>query len=311
MHKHPHHEHRQHKVERARVAHLTKGYASGGAVRHEEAEESEPTARKARKRGGMMAEGKKAKHRRDRAMRAKGGRAKHRADGGSAADPVPYDQMSKEERDRMNDATNAVGQGRAKGGRVGKGKGATHVNVIIGGQKDNAPMPVPVPAGGAPMAAPPPAMGAGLAPHPPISSPPPGAGAVPMIPRAKGGRVKDGPAYREGIRAGTAVQHSDGKGQTNTKANLNRGRPITFADGGKVESVGKGSLMQHAKEHARLKAEGKMRAAGGAVEAEGRGKMGGGPKLPGGVVAGESRIAQASRAKSRFAKPTREEDGAR
>lgn len=239
---HPFHEHKQHKVEKQRVGHITRGYASGGAVRHEEAEEAESTAKRA-KRGGMMAEGKKAKHRHDRMPRAKGGRA--------------------------------------------KGKGATHVNVIIGGQKDNTPpMPVPVPAGGPPM--PPPGMGA-MAPHPPIGSPPPGAGAVPMIPRKKGGRVKSGPAYDEGKRNGTQVQHSDGLGSTNTKANLDRGRPVTFKAGGKVVS---------------------FRATGGRTEAPPYGKAMG-PDLEAGVLTGEGRLKQAKRGASRYAKPMRETNGAR
>ena len=36
---HPHNEHRQHKVERRRVEHITKGYASGGGVHADEAED--------------------------------------------------------------------------------------------------------------------------------------------------------------------------------------------------------------------------------------------------------------------------------
>jgi hypothetical protein len=270
MHKHPFHEYRQHAVEKSRVGHITKCYAAGGTVRREEAEEAAPTAQRA-KRGGMMAEGKKAKHRADRVQRARGGRT--------------------------------------------KGKGATHVNVIIGGQKDNNPMPVPVPApapgGGPPM--PPPAMDAGVGPR--IGSPVPGGGPMPMIPRKSGGRVKNGPAYDEGIRAGTQVQHSDGKGATNTKANLDRGRPITFKSGGKVVSfhakdkaVGAGSLAQHKKEHAAMGLT--KRATGGRTEAPPYGEAMG-PKLPGGAGTGESRIAQAGRARSRYAKPMKETNGAR
>lgn len=232
-HKHPFHEHRQNSVERSRVAKMTKGYASGGAVTcDDDGDEAMPAAK--RKRGGaMMAEGKKAKHRRDRMPRAKGGRAN-------------------------------------------KGKGATHVNVIIGGQKDNAPpVPIPVPAGGPPM--PPPGL-AGMAPHPTIGSPPPGAGAVPMLPRKKGGRVKSGPAYDEGKRNGTQVSHVPAK-EPDIK-NLGRGKPITFKSGGKVKS---------------------FYAKGGAVESSQ--EVSPASKLPGGVAGGEARLAQSARARSKFSKP--------
>ena len=105
-----------------------------------------------------------------------------------------------------------------------------------------------------------------------------------MPPRARGGGVKSGPAWEEGKKSGTQVQHSDGLGHTNTAANLERGRPVTFMSGGRVRSF----------------------YAGGKV-----GKMGGGPDLPGGAVTGETRIAQAGRAKRGYAKPMKETDGAR
>ena len=43
---HPHHEHRQHKVEKRRVHELTKGYAAGGAVGIDDAAEDERMYRK-------------------------------------------------------------------------------------------------------------------------------------------------------------------------------------------------------------------------------------------------------------------------
>ena len=188
---------------------------------------------------------------------------------------APEGKKAKHRRDRVT---------RARGGKVGHKKGATHVNVIVnGGGKE--PMPIPVPAGGPPMPppgmAPPPVAGlGGPPPGMPPGGPPPG-----MIPpRARGGKVKSGPAWEEGRRDGTQVQPSPGKGQTNTPENLHRGRPITFSSGGVVKS---------------------FRAYGGRTEAP-KG-MGGGPKLPGGVVSGESRLVQAARTKRRYAKPIHED----
>ena len=192
---HPHHEHRDHKVQHRRVAHLTKGYAHGGAVHSDEAEDK-ALIRKEVKRSALKVEGKHAKHRSDK----------------------PH---------------------RAKGGRTNKKGGKTVVNVIAGGHP--APMGGPAMAGGPPQpmpAAPP------MPPRPmmpPPGMPPGGPGMPPgMPPRraggrafAKGGRVADGPAWNEGRRAGTQVQHtpnkSDGK-------DIGRGKVITYATGGKVEA---------------------------------------------------------------------------
>jgi hypothetical protein len=66
---------------------------------------------------------------------------------------------------------------RAKGGRAGKGKGHTHVNVIVAPQAGGGgggPPPMP-PAGGPPMPPPRPPMGAGAPPGMPPGMPPPGA----------------------------------------------------------------------------------------------------------------------------------------
>ena len=49
---------------------------------------------------------------------------------------------------------------------------------------------------------------------------------------ASGGAVKDGPAWREGLRSGTPVQNNpSGK---NDQQDVNRGRPITYRRGGRV-----------------------------------------------------------------------------
>ena len=75
---HPHHAHRAHKVEKSRVHHIAKGYATGGAVAP-----SSDTGTKAKranggavKRAGFNSGGAVAKHRADK--RARGGRTKHK-----------------------------------------------------------------------------------------------------------------------------------------------------------------------------------------------------------------------------------------
>ncbi len=128
-------------------------------------------------------------------------------------------------------------EGKASGGRLdryargGKVKKAgTNVNVIIAPQGGSGamakpPMPLPPPPTGIapPMGGPPPGMGAG----------PPGM--PPMMPHSKGGRAyaKGGSVYEEGRRNGTQVQHTDGK---NDGKDLGRGKPITYAGGGRTEA---------------------------------------------------------------------------
>lgn len=242
---HPLNEHRQHKVERSRVHTMTKGYASGGSVKHSDAAEDKKLVK------GMV---KKA------ALRADGGAVKARADRPA----------------------------RKKGGRVKKSN--TTVNVITGGHAPvaglGAAMPPPGPP---PMAAAPPAM-----PPRPMMPPPgaPGPGAPglppgPMMPPPhrdggrvhaykKGGRVgvnTGSSVYEEGVKAGTQIQHSDGK---NDGKDLHRGRVITYASGGKVQK----------------------RAAGGTIYAPEKGGMG--PKLEGGAGGAEARIEKAARAKTHY-----------
>lgn len=240
---HPFAEHRKDIVEKDRVSHIAHGHkhrASGGGVHSDEAQD--------RKLFGKMiaehdrkAEGKKPKHRRDRVARAKGGK---------------------------------VGR---------KGKGATHVNVIVGGQ--HAPPPAP------PMMGPSPAPPAAMAPPPAsppggmpgLGGPPPGMGPMrarggpieaPKKAYAKGGGVKSGPAWEEGLKSGTRVQHS--KAKSVDIANMNRPKPITYNRGGKVEAP------------------------------QGVEKM---SKLPGGSGGGAGRIAKAE--KYGYGKPMKEVNGAR
>lgn len=228
---HPYASERQSKVERSRVPHITRGYASGGVVT------AAPVAPK---------------------PNAKASRPKF-AVGGAVA---PARQ------DRPN---------RARGGRT-KSKG-TNVNVIIGSPAGaNAapppgvagPMPVPVPV------APPPR---------PVMAPPPGPGGPPMAAAgpggpppgmpirssggrayASGGAVKSGPAFEEGKRLGTKVQHAPGKMDGK---DIGRPRVVTFKTGGAVNAQPTG---QH------------------------------GPKFKGGAGGGIARIEKEERADKKYAK---------
>ena len=211
------HEHRAHKVEHSRVAHITKGYASGGAVAEA------PVAKAKRASGGkvmgerdaMAVMGKPAKERMDKPSRKAGG--------------------------KVEESVN-----RARGGRT-KHKGHTTVNVInTGGGHPGLGMGGPPPGLGAapPMMPPRPPMAPPMPPGAPGMAPPGGAPMMPppgMPPRrsggrayAKGGAVKDGPAWNEGKRAGTSVQNNpSGK---NDQRDVGRGKPITYKTGGRIEA---------------------------------------------------------------------------
>lgn len=194
---HPHNEIRDHKVQHSRVAHIAKGYADGGAV-HSDAAQDRAMVKGMVKPGSLKVDGGKPTQRADKPHRARGGRTK-------------------------------------KGGK-------TVVNVINAGGTHPAPTgPMPMPGGPPPMAAAPPM------PPRPMPGPPPGPmpGGPPgmppgMPPRKAGGRafanggaVKSGPAWNEGRKAGTQVTHSPGK---NDQVGLNRGKPITYKTGGRIES---------------------------------------------------------------------------
>lgn len=126
----------------------------------------------------------------------------------------------------------------ARGGRAKGGK--THINVNVMPQNPMQPqrIPVPVPAQSPPI---PPGAGAmppGLA-VPPGGAPPslarpPMPGMMPpgMPMRKRGGRIADGPAWAEGNRNGTKVQHLPGKDLSD---NLKKPYPITRASGGRAE----------------------------------------------------------------------------
>lgn len=276
---HPYHEHRQSKKEHSRVGHITKGYASGGAIPNDHPDEKADIKL-------IKAKVKKT------SLKAEGGKVKHRADK------------------------------RARGGRTNKKKGMT-VNIINspGHAMGGAPMAGgPMPPGGAmpmpphpPMgAAPPPGSGAppmppGASPMPPGGSPmPPRPGMMPppgaMPMRAAGGRVKDGPAWNTGLKAGTQVQHSDGK--TDGK-NIGRGKVVTFRTGGGVGQTSgtAGPGMSYTPTYKRTKepmASDVKRAHGGKIEApEGVEPA---TKLPGGSGGARARLAKEHRAERDYAK---------
>lgn len=230
---HPHHEHRQHKVERKRVHEMTKGYASGGAVHADEAADKK-LIRRTVKKTALKMDGEHPKHRMDR--RARGGRTKSKGKG--------------------TNVNVIVAPQHAMGGAPGMAG--------MPGAPPHPPMapPAPPPAGAMP---PPgaPAMPPGAMPPRPGMIPPQGmpirakggriqsgtateSYPVPKMKKimsghpkfgrdeyAKGGAVKSGPAWEEGLKNGTQVQHDDGKNDGN---NIGRGRQVTFWAGGKVEA---------------------------------------------------------------------------
>jgi len=259
---HPFSEHRQTKVEHSRVGHITRGYKSGGAVKHSDEKQDRKLIK------GMI----------DKAIHPEGAKAKHRMD-------RPH---------------------RAKGGRVKKGNAKTIINVITGGHPAGGAVPP-----GPPMAPPGPPMGiAGpppggmppppMAAKPPMPMPPPGAGGPPGMPmRASGGRVQTPtgsgvspinnsskktsgtPVFNASTRSGTQVSDGDGNNKDDSK-DMNRGRVVTFASGGKVKS---------------------FYAKGGRVESpDGVAKA---SMLPGGSGGGKARLAKEHRAERNYARPAR------
>ncbi len=202
-------------------------------------------------------------HREDKIM---GSRVAHIAKGhanGGAVSPAKAvhaheKHMHKGEKETKLATGGAVAKPRldryARGGKV-KPKGTTNVNVIITSPQSAEKPPADLPLVGAGMLPPTPPVAAA---SPPPPMPP---GAPPMLPpgmpmRARGGRISDGPAWKEGLKNGTKVQHTDGK---NDGDDIYRGRQITYKRGGAVEA-------SNAK----------------------------GPKMPGGAYGGEGRLAKAA-----------------
>lgn len=226
---HPFASHRQHKHEHDRVGHITRGYASGGAVHDDEAAD--------RKLFGKMIRAHDKK--------------KHRAHGGAVAQRDAQAVEGGAAKERMDRP------GRARGGRAPK-KSGNHVNVIVApqghamggppmapglGGAGAAMMPPPPhpmpPPGGPPMGGP--GLPPGMPPGGPPMGGPPGMPPPGMPPRraggrtyARGGGVKSGPAWESSLRAGTQVQHNE-SGKTDQK-DVGRGKPVTYATGGAIEA---------------------------------------------------------------------------
>lgn len=169
---HPYAGHKQTSVEHRRVGHITKGYASGGAVRGYSDDDSKVRKMSPSLEKEVNPEGGVAKHRMDRPGRAKGGKVKGKHN--------------------AKTIVNVITGGHPAGGAV-------------------PPMPMaPPPAGLAGAVLPPPPMAAKPPMMPPPG--PPMGGPPPMPMRAKGGRVNEGTkVYEQSKRSGTQVTHDTGK----------------------------------------------------------------------------------------------------
>lgn len=303
---HPYHEHKQHKVEHRRVAHIAHGHkhrASGGRVHEEEAGEH-----KGRHEESREIEGKKARHRHDRVMRAKGGRVKKGAthvnvivNGGDKHPSAPPAMMAPPPMAPSPPAPPVAGLGGPPPGMPPGGPGGP-------------PPMLPPRARGGPVEAPktmkPYRKGghAHRAAGGPVEAPEHGHTKY----RAHGGAAKSGPAWEEGKHAGTPVQPSDALSVT--KKNMGRGRQVTFNAGGRAVSfrahgggIKDDSLKLHAKEHKAMKSEGIMRARGGPIESTY--KVDPATKLPGGGGGGAGRRAKIH--KYGYGKPMHGENEAR
>lgn len=268
---HPHHEHRQSKVEHRRVAEMIKGYASGGGVHSDEKADIKLIKSKVKKTALKMS-GEHPKHRADK--RARGGRTKM----------------------KKGTTVNIINSpGHALGGAPMVPPGGAAPAMPPHPPMAPPAMPPGPPMGGAPGGMPPMPPGGPMPPRP--GMPPPG---MPM--RAKGGRVKDGPAWEEGLKSGTQVQHSDGKSDGK---NIGRGKVVTFRTGGSVgQTPGTaGPGVPYKPTYARTKepiaADEVKRATGGKVESpKGVAKA---TMLPGGSGGGEARLTKEKRARRDYA----------
>lgn len=201
---HPYNDLRADKVNSSRVSHLTR--ACGGSAKHPDAKEDKSLVKNMVKSSSLKVEGRK-----------NGGRLDRYARGGAVK------------------------------------KGATNVNVIIApsspkeatqtpaipgmGPAVMGPSPVPPPR---PPMAPPPGMPMG-GPQAVGAMPPPIRMDGGRVGYKKGGAVKSGAAWEEGLRNGTQVSHSDGK---NDGKDIRTTKPITYKKGGKVEAFGMGPKMK-------------------------------------------------------------------
>lgn len=234
---HPFASKRQHLVERSRA----KAMAGGGEASHADVKADRALVRKMVKPDALKMDGAPAKGRLDK--RARGGKVRGKyAEGGEAKPqpPVKIPAPAEAPKPLVVDPDGALGRAllsraprgnypgirwerqsggrveRARGGKVGK----TNINIIV--TQPEATPPVPLPA----------LAGAGGMPPPPMPPAPPMAPPVP--PMRNGGRAyaSGGSVKAQSIRNGTPVQHSPGKNDTK---DLGRGKPITYAKGGKVK----------------------------------------------------------------------------
>lgn len=202
---HPFAEHRQNKVERSRIANITKGYARGGAVSHPDEAGDKALVKKMVKRKSLKMEGGGVKARADRPSRARGGRVKGK---GTVVNVV------------------VGGQHPGAGGPMA-GVGGPPVIIPPGPVGPPPPGMMPPPGAGGP----PPMLPPGM--------PPRSAGGSTY---AKGGRVgvnKGTKVYEESLRLGTHVSHDPGK---NDGKDIGRGKPITYRKGGAVKRATGGPI---------------------------------------------------------------------
>lgn len=195
---HPFNEHRETKVERQRVGHITKGYAAGGGVLSE-ATKLAHSAKALATGGSVPVLGSAPKARLDRPGRARGGRANKPVNVNVIVSPQAASPPS------PNPLAAAGMPGAPPPGMPAP----------------PPPMPPGPPPGGPPM--PPPGMRST-------------GGRIRGF--AKGGAVKSGPAWEEGKRNGTQVSHSGNKNDATGPygKNINRGKPVTYATGGPINA---------------------------------------------------------------------------
>lgn len=214
---HPHHAHRQHHVEKRRVHHIAKGYAHGGAV-HSDAAEDAAMIKRMVKPKALRAHGGKTKYRADR--RARGGRTKHKGAGKTVVNVITGHHQPQP----------GIAPPMMPPAAAGPPPGAAPA------------MPPRPPMAGPPVAGPP---GAGAP-----MMPPPGL-------RAAGGRVKggdkSGPGWTESVgnRKPYVLTSSDNK---NDQKDVGRGKVVTFKTGGGVVSFKTGGGVAARKTGGRIEA---------------------------------------------------------
>lgn len=211
---HPFQSVRQSKVEHGRVGRMTSGYAKGGGVHSDEAQDRKLIKKMLAEHEVGEVEGGARKSRADRPGRARGGRAPKGKHKGVNVNVIVAPQNGANKEPLLPPPG------------------------LAAGVPPPSPMPMAKPPMMPPPGGPPPGLGP-MAGGPPM--PPPGA-SMPIRSHggrayAKGGRVES--TFEEGRRAGTQVQHSPGK---NDQADVGRGKPITYKTGGAIEAPVKGGM---------------------------------------------------------------------